>query len=185
MDPAIKKRVDFYRGMVLISEFEETRGGGFEVPELADPFVHSLFESDYEKDAIDKARHCFQLDPGNPLHDGMLLLILAHVVFGRGQKRGRSRHSNNWDTLKTHQLIMAYLELKSKYPKLRDAKIAAMIADGKKFGTPADAIRKRLSGLRRHIEYLKRGEDQQQGYIRYVEELLVKGKKDLQAKLSY
>jgi hypothetical protein len=80
---------------------------------------------------------------------------------------------------------MAYLEMKSKYPKLSDSKIAAKIAETKKFGAPADAIRKRLSLYRSCIGYLKETEGKQPGYLRHVEELLVKGKKDLQVKLHY
>ena len=82
--------------------------------------------------------------------------------------------------------------MKSKYPKLSDSKIAAKIAETKKFGTSAEAIRKRLIPLHRrwgscpsHFEYLKKAEDEHPGYLRYVEELLVKAEKDLRAKLYY
>ena len=102
MDPVIKKRVDYYRGIVLLSGYQEGTAEPFNVPELADLAIRSYFGEwgSYEEDAITKARDCFQLDADNPCHERMLLLILAHVVFGRGKKRGRPRLSGNWDTVK-------------------------------------------------------------------------------------
>ena len=101
MDPAIKKRVDYYRGIILLSGHQEFTAT-FNVPEVADSAICSYFGEwgSYEEDAITKARDCFQLDADNPCHERMLLLILAHVVFGKGKKRGRRKHSGNWDTVK-------------------------------------------------------------------------------------
>ena len=98
-------------------------------------FVRAMFGRDYYgADVLKMACDCFQLrdgfrlDPANPLHQRILLLILAHVVFGVGRKRGRAKDSKNWTNIKYHRLAALYIEIKSKQPKLSDSKIAEVIA---------------------------------------------------------
>ena len=43
MDPVIKKRVDYYRGIVLLSGYQEGTAEPFNVPELADLAIRSYF----------------------------------------------------------------------------------------------------------------------------------------------
>jgi hypothetical protein len=185
VDPAIKKRVDFYRSWVLFADWQTVPWRGDRNAELAHLIVHEMFEGNYEPSVIDTARECFHLDLENPCHERMLLFILAHVVFGRGQKRGRRRRSENWDSLKDYRLAVVYLELKSKNPTLSTSTIANTIAKSKEFRASGDIIRKRLSRLRKWIKDLQEMESEQEGAIRHYGELLLEAKRDLKAKLAY
>jgi len=118
VDPAIKKRVDLYRGLVLLGPPDECASpdgsmlsfyGDRVVEEgVGSPaaLVRAMFGRDYcGADVLKMACDCFQLrdgfrlDPTNRLHQRILLLILAHVVFGKGRKRGRAKDSKNWTTI--------------------------------------------------------------------------------------
>jgi hypothetical protein len=156
VDPAIKKRVDLYRSLVLLGPRDECASpdgsmlsfyGDHVVEEgVGAPaaLVRAMLGRDYYgADVLKMACDCFQLrdgfrlDPANPLHQRILLLILAHVVFGVGRKRGRAKDSKNWTDIKYYHLAALYIEIKSKQPKLSDSKIAEVIAGG--------GSRKRLS----------------------------------------
>ena len=88
MDPAIKKRVDFYRSKVLFADWQTVPWRGDRNAELAPHIVHEMFEGDYEPGAMDAAKECFQLDLENPCHERMLLFILAHVVLVGARSAG-------------------------------------------------------------------------------------------------
>jgi hypothetical protein len=143
----------------------------------------------YEPDVLKAACDCFQLrngfrlDPENPLQQRLLLLILAHVVFGKGRKRGRAKNSENWTSSKRHRLCALYIDIKGKQPRLSNTKIAERIANS--WRMPKDVIRKQLSKGRRWIENLERCEREQAGFIQYVGELLEKNERDLAEMLSY
>ena len=145
----------------------------------------------YEPDVLKTACDCFQLsdgfrlDPENPLQQRLLLLILAHVVFGRGRKRGRARDSKNWTSLKQHQLAALYLEMRSEHPELSDNKIAERIAS--RWRVPKEVIRKRISsrGQRGWIEHLEKCERERPGSIQMYGEHLAKTERDLAEMLSY
>jgi hypothetical protein len=145
LDPAIKKRVDFYRSLFLLGpEDGHTLGPWWnltteQASHMADMKTPTIFGCGdghlyYEQDVLKTACDCFRLkdgfrlDPDNPLQQMLLLLILAHVIFGRGRKRGRANESKNWTNLKNHRLAALYIEIKSKQPKLSDSKIAEAIA---------------------------------------------------------
>ena len=182
MDPAIKKRVDLYRSLVLLGPRDECASpdgsmlsfyGDHVVEEgVGSPaaLVRAMLGRDYYgADVLKMACDCFQLrdgfrlDPANPLHQRILLLILAHVVFGVGRKRGRAKDSKNWTDIKYHHLAALYIEIKSKQPKLSDSKIAEVIASRRR--EPKEVIRKRLSSKegRMWIEYLEKGEKEKPG----------------------
>ena len=203
MDPAIKKRVDLYRSLVLLGPRDECASpdgsmlsfyGDHVVEEgVGSPaaLVRAMLGRDYYgADVLKMACDCFQLrdgfrlDPANPLHQRILLLILAHVVFGVGRKRGRAKDSKNWTDIKYHRLAALYIEIKSKQPKLSDSKIAEVIAS--RWREPKEVIRKRLSSRgRRWIEYLEKGEREKPGFIQLVRGHLEKSEQDLTEMLSY
>ena len=123
MEPAIKKRVDFYRSLVLLGPEDECGPGDLSFWEncfdaagvvgVGSPpdLVRSMLgKSYYEATVLKTAADCFQLDPAKPLHQRILLLILAHVVFGKGRRRGRVKESKNWTTLRWHQLAALYMK---------------------------------------------------------------------------
>jgi hypothetical protein len=132
MDPAIKKRVEFYRGLFLLGPEDGNTLGPWwnlttkEASQMADMVAATMFgcggpgDYYYEPDVLKAACDCFRLqdgfrlDPENPLQQRLLLLILAHVVFGKPRKRGRAKDSKAWTTLKNHQLAALYLDLKGK-----------------------------------------------------------------------
>ena len=123
-------------------------------------FGRDYYGADVSKMACDcfQLRDGFRLDPANPLHQRILLSILAHVVFGVSRKRGRAKDSKNWTNIKFHRLAALYIEIKSKQPKLSDSKIAEVIA--KRWREPKEVIRKRLSsvgqlGWVEHLEKLR------------------------------
>jgi hypothetical protein len=154
--------------------------------------VRAMFGRDYYgADVLKMACDCFQLrdgfrlDPANPLHQRILLLILAHVVFGVGRKRGRAKDSKNWTDIKYYYLAALYIEIKSKQPKLSDSKIAEVIA--KMWREPKEVIRKRLSlgGQQGWVEHLEKYEREHPGYIQLVTGHLEKSEKDLTEMLSY
>jgi hypothetical protein len=161
---------------------------------LASPaaFVRAMFGRDYYgADVLKTACDCFQLrdgfrlDPANPLHGRILLLILAHVVFGVGGKRGRAKDSKNWTNLKYHRLAALYIEIKSKQPELSDSKIAEVIA--KRWREPKEVIRKRLSSVGQlgWVERLEKLEREYPGYIQLATGHLEKNEKDFAEMLSY
>jgi hypothetical protein len=204
VDPAIKKRVDLYRSLVLLGPRGECAPpdgswlsfyGDHVVEEgVGSPaaLVRAMFCRDYcGADVLKMACDCFQLrdgfrlDPTNRLHQRILLLILAHVVFGKGRKRGRAKDSKNWTTIKYHRLAALYIEIKSKQPKLSDSKIAEVIA--KMSREPKEVIRKRLSSgvPQGWIEHLEKYEREHPGYIQLVTGHLEKSERDLTEMLSY
>jgi len=134
--------------------------------QTADMVAHAMFNcgdgNHYQPDVLKTACDCFRLkdgfrlDPENPLQQRLLLLILAHVVFGKGRKRGRAKDSKNWTILKGHQLAALYLDIKGKHPKLSSNKIAERIASS--WRMPKEVIRKQLSKERRWIEHLEKCE---------------------------
>jgi hypothetical protein len=173
MDPAIKKRVEFYRGLFLLGPEDGNTLGPWwnlttkEASQMADMVAATMFgcggpgDYYYEPDVLKAACDCFRLqdgfrlDPENPLQQRLLLLILAHVVFGKPRKRGRAKDSKAWTTLKNHQLAALYLDLKGKQPQLSDNKLAEQIAS--RWRVDKEVIRKRLSGpLRGGSRNLKR-----------------------------
>ena len=111
MDPAIKKRVDLYRSLVLLGPRGECASPdgsmlsfyGNHIGEEGEggapaALVRAMLGRDYYgADVLKLACDCFQLrdgfrlDPANPLHQRILLLILAHVIFGVGRKPGRAK----------------------------------------------------------------------------------------------
>jgi hypothetical protein len=200
MDPAIKKRVEFYRGEFLMGpEAEYTLGPWWnltheEASQMAANIAVTMFghNSDlFEPDVLERARDCFQLrdgfrlDPENPLQQRLLLLVLAHVVFGRGRERGRARDSKYWTSLRLHRLAVLYLDIKGKQPALSDSKVADQIAS--RWRVPKEVIRKRLSSLgqRRWVEHLKRCEKESPGYIQMTTGHLEKVEQDRAEMLSY
>jgi hypothetical protein len=191
VDPAIKKRLDLYRSLVLLGPRDECASpdgsmlsfyGDHVVEEGAGSpagLVRLMFGRDYHgTDVLKMACDCFQLrdgfrlDPTNPLHQRILLLVLAHVVFGVGKRRGRPKDSKNWTDIQYHHLAALYIEIKSKQPKLSNIKIAEVIE--KRWRKPKEVIRKRLSskGLRGWIEYLEEREKEEPGFIQRYGELL-------------
>jgi hypothetical protein len=103
MDPAIKKRVVFYRSELLMGHEDGRTLGPWwnltheQASQMAANIAPTMFcrPDLYEPHILKLASACFQLhdgfrlDPENPLQARLLLLILAHVVFGRGRNRGR------------------------------------------------------------------------------------------------
>jgi hypothetical protein len=202
MDPAIKKRVEFYRGLFLLGPQDGNTLGPWwnlttkEASQMADMVAATMFgcggpgDYYYEPDVLKAACDCFRLqdgfrlDPENPLQQRLLLLILAHVVFGKPRKRGRAKDSKAWTTLKNHQLAALYLDLKGKQPQLSDNKLAEQIAS--RWRVDKEVIRKRLSGpLRGWIEKLEKMEGERPGSIEYYGGLLEKNERDLAQMLSY
>jgi hypothetical protein len=197
VDPAIKKRVDFYRSHFLLGPEDEVSLGPWwngnltteQASQMADLVAHTMFNcgdgNHYEPDVLKTAYDCFRLDPESPLQQRLLLLILAHVVFGRGRKRGRAKDSKNWTSLKWHQLAALYLEMRSEHPKLSDNKIAERIAS--RWRVPKEVIRKRISsrGQRGWIEHLEKCERERPGSIQMYGEHLAQTEKGLAEKLSY
>jgi hypothetical protein len=205
VDPAIKKRVDLYRSPVLLGPRGERASPdgsmlscyGNHVGEEGEggapaALVRAMLGRDYYgADVLKLACDCFQLrdgfrlDPANPLHQRILLLILAHVIFGVGRKRGRAKDSKNWTELKCHRLAALYAAIKSEQPKLRDSKIAEVIAN--RWREPKEAIRKRLSSmeLRVQIKTIIEFEKENPGFNRRHEEYLESVEKDLAKKLSF
>jgi hypothetical protein len=203
VDPAIKKRVDLYRSLVLLGPRDECASpdgsmlsfyGDHVVEEgVGAPaaLVRAMLGRDYYgADVLKMACDCFQLrdgfrlDPANPLHQRILLLILAHVVFGAGRKRGRAKDSKNWTDIKYYHLAALYIEIKSKQPKLSDSKIAEVIASRRR--EPKEVIRKRLSSKgRMWIEYLEKGEKEKPGFIQMYGELLEKSEQERAETTSY
>jgi hypothetical protein len=171
VNPAIKKRVDFYRSEFLMGpEAEYTLGPWWnltheEASQMAADIAVTMFghNSDlYEPDVLKLACDCFQLrdgfrlDPANPLQERLLLLILAHVVFGKGRKRGRRKKSENWTSSKRHRLCALYIDIKGKQPRVSKNKIAELIAS--RWRMPKEVIRKQLSAGRGWIEHLEKCE---------------------------
>jgi hypothetical protein len=204
VDPAIKKRVNLYRSLVLLGPRGECAPpdgswlsfyGDHVVEEgVGSPaaLVRAMLGRDYYgADVLKMACDCFQLhdgfrlDPANPLHQRILLLILAHVVFGAGRKRGRAKDSKNWTDIKYYYLAALYIEIKSKQPKLSDSKIAEVIASRRR--EPKEVIRKRLSSKegRMWIEYLEEGEKEKPGFIQMCGELLEKSEQERAETTSY
>ena len=202
MDPAIKKRVDLYRSLVLLGPPDECASpdgsmlsfyGDRVVEEgIGSPaaLVRAMFGRDYYgADVLKMACDCFQLrdgfrlDPANRLHQRILLLILAHVVFGKGRKRGRAKDSKNWTDIKYYRLAALYIEIKSKQPKVSDTKIAEVIAS--RWREPKEVIRKQLSSKgRMWIEYLEKGEKERPA-LSSVRGLLEKSEQEPAERMSY
>jgi hypothetical protein len=196
MDPAIKKRVTFYRSLFLFGpEDEHTLGPWWnlthkEASQMAAMTAATMFGLGYyEPDALKAACDCFQLrngfrlDPENPLQQRLLLLILAHVVFGRGEGRGRPEKTESWTSSKRHRLCALYIEIKGKQPGLSKSKIAELIAT--RWRMPKGVIRKQLSTGRRWIKHLETCEREQPGSIQMYGELLQKSEKERAEMLSY
>jgi hypothetical protein len=129
------------------------------------------------------ARDGFRLDTENPLQQRLLLLVLAHVVFGRGGGRGRPKKSENWTSSERHHLCALYIDIKSKRPRLSKSKIAELIAS--RWPMPKEVIRKQLSTGRRWIEHLERCEKEKPGSIQMYAELLDKDEQKRAKMLSY
>lgn len=202
MDPAIKKRVDFYRSHFRLGPEDEYSLGPWwngnltteQASQMADMVAPTMFNcgdgNHYEPDALKTACDCFQprsgfrLNPENPLQQRLLLLILAHVVFGRGRKRGRAKDSKNWNGVKNHRLAALYIEIKSKHPTLSSNKIAERISSS--WRMPKEVIRKQLSsrGLRGWIEELEKRERERPGSIELTGQLLEKAERDRAEMLS-
>ena len=163
------------------------RGLGRRPPLCARCLAGDYYGADVLKMTCDcfQLRDGFRLDPANPLHQRILLLILAHVVFGVGRKRGRAKDSKNWTDIKYHHLAALYIEIKSKQPKLSDSKIAEVIASRRR--EPKEVIRKRLSSKegRMWIEYLEKGEKEKPGFIQMYGELLEKSEQERAETTSY
>jgi hypothetical protein len=196
MDPAIKKQIEHYRGLLLggpedaysmnLQPKNLTAEEVFRIAyQLVMPTMFGVAGGGYyyiEPAALEIACDCFRMRDGsrfdleNPLQQRLLLWVLAHVVFGKSRKRGRVKDdSKHWTILRGHQLAVLYLDIKSKHPELSNTKIAEQIASIWRMPGSVSVIRKRLSEWRGWIERLKKLERERPGAIKEYTELLKEG----------
>src|SRR5262249_32352346 len=103
--------------------------------------------------SVTAAFKCFELDPKSPLHNELLLGILADVCFPR-----RSHKKKRWDDYYYVVLARCFEVIVRKHGRVSDSKAAELIQlefPGFDHIT-ADTLRRRLPEARKRIQRLRR-----------------------------
>ena len=137
-----------------IAEYRRVSNGAVDAL-IEDP----LSKAPLTTDPLAAACKYFALDPNEPSHRGLLLLILADLAFGR-RPRGRKKGSKGeywWHPARLHQLGLHYEQIATARPGVKDAAAARAIRDTfpdyTQFQTTT--IRQRLPEARRQLAFVR------------------------------
>jgi hypothetical protein len=180
-DAAIKKSLEFRK--YALAEFRKS----FVPLELFDWFdeARKAFIEGWlqcELTSLEAAAEFFNLDHNYQPHREILLMVLAHAVFGK-HKRGVKKDYASvwWSPERLLALGMRDRELKLKNPKLKNSEVAARICKAnnefKIFRRDSNPVRKRLpyarqllafweiTGARRRLDRIRPRIEAEAGFI--------------------
>src|SRR5262249_50594645 len=101
---------------------------------------------------VQDAFRYFGLNPQEPAHRDILLIVLADVVFGP-RHRGRRRGSQSWDAKRLFLLGCDYDTVAANQPKMSNSEAAKKIKRLPRYKHDSETtIRQRLPAARRQLE---------------------------------